>query len=56
MERAQQSAQIRLLTRVRWFISLYYFLCVLTHVLQYDRIDPTEFQSLKDEIEYDHQE
>jgi hypothetical protein len=24
---------------------------ILTHVLQYDRIDPTEFQSLKDEIE-----
>jgi hypothetical protein len=24
---------------------------VLTHALQYDRVDPTEFQSLKDEIE-----
>jgi hypothetical protein len=30
---------------------LYYFLRVLTHALQYDRVDPTEFQSLKDEIE-----
>jgi hypothetical protein len=27
------------------------FLRVLTHALQYDRVDPTEFQSLKDEIE-----
>jgi hypothetical protein len=24
---------------------------VLTHALQYDRVDSTEFQSLKDEIE-----
>ena len=31
--------------------SLYDFLRVLTHTLQYDRVDPTEFQSLKDEIE-----
>jgi hypothetical protein len=31
--------------------SLYYFPRVLTHALQYDRVDPTEFQSLKDEIE-----
>ena len=31
--------------------SLYYFLCVLTHALQYDRVDPSELQSLKDEIE-----
>jgi hypothetical protein len=24
---------------------------VLTHASQYDRVDPTEFQSLKDEVE-----
>jgi hypothetical protein len=27
------------------------FLCVLTHALQYDCVDPTEFQSLEDETE-----
>jgi hypothetical protein len=27
------------------------FLRVLTHALQYDCVDPTEFQSLEDEIE-----
>ena len=27
------------------------FLHVLTHALQYDHVDPTEFQSLKDKIE-----
>ena len=26
-------------------------LLVPTHALQYDRVDPTEFQSLKDEVE-----
>lgn len=26
-------------------------LLVLTHALQYDRVDPTEFQSLKDDVE-----
>jgi hypothetical protein len=27
------------------------FLLMLTHVLQYDRVDPAELQSLKDEVE-----
>jgi hypothetical protein len=27
------------------------FLHILTHELQYDHVDPTEFQSLKDKIE-----
>jgi hypothetical protein len=33
------------------FLLVILILRVLTHTLQYDRVDPTEFQSLKDEIE-----
>jgi nucleoprotein TPR len=51
--RRRQERNSQLLTKVHLFISLYHFLRIPTHVLLYecDRVDPTEFQSLKDEIE-----
>jgi nucleoprotein TPR len=51
--RRWQERNSQLLTKVRLFMSclLYYFLRALTHPLQYDRVDPTEFQSLKYEVE-----
>jgi nucleoprotein TPR len=48
--RRWQERSSQLLTKVR-FLLVVLCLRVLTHVLQYDRVDPTEFQSLEDEIE-----
>ena len=48
MTRAQQSATHE---GSLHFVVLTYFLCVLTHALQYNCVNPTEFPSLKDEIE-----
>ena len=48
MTRAQQSAAHE---GSLHFVVLTYFLRVLTHALQDNRVNPTEFQSLEDEIE-----
>ena len=49
MTRAQQSAAHE--GPLVHFVVLTYFLRVLTHALQDNRVNPTAFQSLKDEIE-----